>query len=233
MTESIIRQLKITYPQAHIILRYRTPWELFVAVVLSAQCTDGIVNKVTAKLFVKYKEFDDYVRADIHEFEQDIRQSGFYRSKAKNILASAKIIAAEYRGRVPDTMNELTALPGIARKSANIILSNAYGKIEGIAVDTHVLRLSQRLRLVDFERIGGRNRAVFTRNGTSVVDFTKDADPVKIERELMAVIPKSDWFRFPYLLIDHGRAICNARNPVCTGCIIRAQCPSSRVSMET
>jgi endonuclease-3 len=144
-------------------------------------------------------------------------------------LASAKIVVEKYSGKVPDTMEELTALPGIARKSANIILSNAYGKIEGIAVDTHVLRLSQRLRLIDLDRIGGKHEIEFLRSGTSVVDYKKDADPVKVERELMGLVARSDWFLFTYLLIDHGRAICKAKNPDCGTCTVRAFCPSSRV----
>jgi endonuclease-3 len=226
---TIIQVLKNTYPDAKIVLRYRTPWELLVAVVLSAQCTDVVVNKVTAYLFTKYKSPEDYVRAEPHEFEQDIKPTGFFRSKAKNILASAKIVVEKYRGKVPDTMEELTALPGIARKSANIILSNAYGKIEGIAVDTHVLRLSQRLRLIDLDRIGGKHEIEFLRSGTSVVDYKKDADPVKVERELMGLVARSDWFLFTYLLIDHGRAICKAKNPDCGTCTVRAFCPSSRV----
>jgi len=227
-TRRITSVLKNTYPKATIILTYANPWELLVAVILSAQCTDTVVNSVTEKLFKKYTRIEDYVRADAAEFEKDIRPTGFFRNKARNILATAKIIIGKHHGNVPDTMEELTALPGVARKTANIILGNAFGKVEGIAVDTHVLRLSQRLRLVLLDRIGGKKSLVFDRDGEEIVDFVKDADPVKIERELMAVIPRNDWFQLTYLLIDHGRAICKARKPNCTACILRALCPSSR-----
>lgn len=229
----ILYLLKQSYPNARIVLKHNNPWELLVAVVLSAQCTDITVNKVTEKLFAKYKSSEDYVRVDTQEFEYDIKPTGFYRSKAKNILASAKIIKEKYGGRVPDTMEALTALPGIGRKSANIILGNAYEKIDGIAVDTHVSRLSQRLRLVDLDRIGGKRERTFKMNERNIVDFKRDADPVKIERELMAIIPKSEWFRLTYTIIDHGRAVCKARTPDCAVCMLRDLCPSSRVSKKS
>lgn len=200
--------LKKTYPNAKIVLKYRNPWELLVAVVLSAQCTDVMVNKVTQELFVKYRTFDDYLRADVAEFERDIKPTGFFRNKAKNILAAARLIKEKFGGVVPKTMEEMLMIPGVGRKTANVVLGNAYGVVEGIAVDTHVLRVSQRLGLV-----GKR----------------KNADPVKIERELIAIVPKSDWFSLTYLLIDHGRSVCRAKNPNCGGCVLNKLCPSSRV----
>ncbi len=158
-----------------------------VAVILSAQCTDKKVNEVTEKLFKKYKKLDDYVNADIKEFEQDIRPTGFYRNKAKNILASAKIVKEKFKGKVPKTMQEILTLPGVARKTANVVLGNAYGVVEGIAVDTHVKRLSKLLGL------------------------TNETNPDKIERDLMQILPKNEWFGFTYRLIDYGRKYCPAR----------------------
>ncbi|MBI1999024.1 MAG: endonuclease III, partial [Parcubacteria group bacterium] len=167
--------------------RYSNNWELFVAVVLSAQCTDKKVNEVTENLFKKYRTLDDYADAPLETFAADIRPTGFYRAKAKNILASAKKMKQEFGGRVPRTMNEILTLPGIARKSANVILGNAYGVVEGIAVDTHVMRLSQRFGL------------------------TKERTPEKIERDLMEIMPKKEWFGFTYRLIEYGRTYCPAR----------------------
>lgn len=234
--QTILTLLKKAYPNAKIVLKYGNPWELLVAVILSAQCTDVMVNKVTEKLFVKYPTFEDYITADPAVFEQDIKSTGFYRNKAKNILAAAKLIKEKLGGRVPGTMGELLMVPGVARKTANVVLGNAYGVVEGIAVDTHVLRLSQRLRLVDLEKIGGKKELVFKRGDLAElqghplsVDYKKDADPVKVERELMAVIPKDDWFKTTYLLIDHGRAVCRAQNPDCVHCVLNKLCPSSRV----
>jgi len=204
-----VQILKKTYPKARIILQYSTPWELLVAVMLSAQCTDVTVNKVTERLFAKYKTFDAYVGADRMEFEQDIKSTGFYHNKAKNILAAANLIKTKFKGQVPRTMEEMLTIPGVGRKTANVVLGNAYGVIGGIAVDTHVLRLSQRLHLVD----------------------PKNTDPVKVERELMAVIPKKDWFILTYLLIDHGRAVCRAKNPDCAACVVNKLCPSSRLQV--
>ena len=199
----ILLTLKKAYPHAHIVLRYRTPWELLVAVMLSAQCTDVTVNKVTEKLFAKYKTVDDYVRADRTEFEQDIKSTGFYHTIAKNILAAAKYI----NGHVPKTMEDMLKIPGVGRKTANVVLGNAYGIVEGIAVDTHVSRLSRRLHLVD----------------------PTITDPVKIERELMTIIPKKDWSVLTYLLIDHGRVVCKAQTPKCSECVVSKFCPSSRL----
>jgi endonuclease III len=228
-TASIFTILKKTYPKAMIVLHYTNPWELLVSVILSAQCTDIMVNKVTEKLFAKYKSLDDYVNAEIEEFEKDIKSTGFYHNKAKNILASAKLVKEKFNGIVPKTMEDILTLPGVARKTANVVLGNAYGVVEGIAVDTHVHRLSQRLRLVDLTKIGGKKLMVFERDDKVVIDYTKDADPVKIEKELMNVIPKKEWFTLTYLLIDHGRAICKAQNPHCEECTLREFCPSTRV----
>ncbi|MGC8776109.1 MAG: endonuclease III [Minisyncoccia bacterium] len=177
----IIKILNKLFPKAKIALNYSNPWELLVAVVLSAQCTDKKVNEVTQKLFKKYKTLDDYVLADLKEFEKDIKSTGFYKNKAKNILAAAKIVKEKFDGKIPKKMEEILTLPGIGRKSANVILGNAYGIIEGIAVDTHVRRLSKLLGL------------------------TKNNDPDKIEKDLMQIVPKKYWFKFTYLLIEYGR----------------------------
>lgn len=221
--------LEKQYPHARIVLRYRSPWELLVAVILSAQCTDVTVNKVTEKLFRKYRTLDDYVNADLHEFEADITSTGFFHNKAKNILAAAQLVKEKFHGSVPKTMDEMLTIPGVARKTANVVLGNAYGVVEGIAVDTHVLRLSQRLRLVDLGKIGGKHVVEFEKSGKRVIDYKKDADPVKIEAELMKRIPKKDWFKTTYLLIDHGRAVCRAQNPDCSHCFLSKLCPASRV----
>ncbi len=236
----VVSLLKVAYPQASIVLNYSNSWELLVSVILSAQCTDVMVNRVTEKLFIKYPTLDDYVNAVPGEFEQDIRSTGFYHNKAKNILAAATLIKEKFGGMIPKTMDEMLTIPGVARKTANVVLGNAYGIVEGIAVDTHVLRLSQRLRLVYLEKIGGKKALKFTRPGlpglrpglkdsNELIDYKKDADPVKIERELMNVIPNSDWFKTTYLLIDHGRAVCKAQNPDCAHCVLNRLCASSRV----
>lgn len=159
-----------------------------VAVQLSAQCTDKKVNEITAKLFKKYRSLDDYVNADRQEFERDIHATGFFRQKTKNILAAAKMIKEQFKGKIPRTMEEMLIIPGVARKTANVVLGNAYGVVEGIAVDTHVRRLSRLLHL------------------------TKHTDPVKIEKDLMVIIPKKEWFDFTYRLIDYGRTNCFARS---------------------
>ena len=187
----IIRTLKKLFPKTNIALRYSNNWELLVAVILSAQCTDKKVNEVSLRLFKKYRTLDDYIKANLKEFEQDIRETGFYRNKAKNILASAKIVREEFEGKIPRTMEEILSLPGVARKTANVVLGNAYGVVEGIAVDTHVKRFAQKLGL------------------------TKEKDPNKIEKDLMELIPKKDWFTITYLLIDYGRNICPARKHDC------------------
>ena len=233
--ESIFQILAKAYPRAKIALRYSSPWELLVSVILSAQCTDIMVNKVTEKLFVKYPRLTDYVNADITEFENDIQSTGFYHNKAKNVLSTARIIHGKFGGKVPNTMEDIMTLPGVARKTANVVLGNAYHIVEGIAVDTHVHRLSQRLRLVDFTKIGGKKKVSFARPGLAklsheeCIDYLKDADPNKIEQELMLVTPKDEWFRLTYRLIDHGRAVCKAQNPNCNQCVLNTLCPASRV----
>lgn len=226
----VMKLLKKEYPHATIALKnWKNPWELLVAVILSAQCTDVLVNIVTEKLFVKYPTLDSYVKASLAVFEQDIKSTGFFRNKAKNILGAAKIVKTKFKGKVPRTMAELTLLPGVARKTANVVLGNAFGIVEGIAVDTHVQRLSQRLRLVDLMVIGGKHMMTFTKGRKTIVDFKKDADPNKIEQQLMAVVPKSDWFPLTYMVIDHGRAVCKAQRPHCSECMLSGVCPSSRV----
>lgn len=183
----IISKLKELFPNADIALNYGTSFELLVAVILSAQCTDKLVNKVTANLFPKYKTLDDYVSADPTAFEKDIGSVNFYRNKAKNILATARIIKEKYNGRVPDTMEELITLPGVARKTANVILSVIYDKAEGIVVDTHVKRLSK------------------------LYGLTTHDDPVKVEQDLINIIPREEWKQFSFLMIEYGRAYCPAR----------------------
>ncbi len=183
----LLKELKELFPNPKMTLRYRTNWELLVAVILSAQCTDKKVNEVTAMLFKKYRSLGDYVKANGCEFAQDIKPTGFYRNKAKNILKTAKIIQRKYKGKIPRTMKELTALPGVARKTANVVLGNVYGIVEGIAVDTHVGRFAKRF------------------------GFTKEHNPEKIERDLMALFPKKEWFKLTYRLIEYGRNYCSAR----------------------
>jgi endonuclease III len=199
----IIDRLQRLYPDARTALNWSDPMELLTAVVLSAQCTDVRVNQVTAELFKKYRTPADYAAADIDQFAEEIRSTGFFRNKAKNIVAAARVITHEHGGRVPSSMAELVKLPGIARKSANIILAEAYGTIAGIPVDTHVIRLTNRLGL------------------------TTATDPVKIEREMMPAVPKEDWYRFSSSLIYHGRAICVARKPKCHACVLNDICPSA------
>ena len=186
--EIINRELKKLYPEAKIALNFNNPWELLVAVILSAQTTDKKVNEVTDKLFKKYKTLDDYLKADLNEFSQDIKSINYYRNKAKFILENAKIIKEKFNGKVPQTMEELLTLKGVARKTANIVLSVGYGIFEGIAVDTHVKRLSKLLGL------------------------TKETKPEKIEKELMKIIPKGpEWRDFPLRLIQYGREYCPAK----------------------
>lgn len=226
---TVIALLKREYPHTKIVLTYGNPWELLVAVILSAQCTDIMVNKVTEKLFTKYINLNDYIHANPTEFENDIKSTGFYRNKAKNILAAAKLIQEKFNNEIPKTMEEMLTIPGVARKTANVVLGNLYGVVEGIAVDTHVLRLSQRLRLVDLMKICGKKEMRFVKESKTIVDYKKDADPGKIEKELMNIVPRADWFKLTYLLIDHGRKVCKAQNPDCANCVLSALCPSSRV----
>ncbi len=205
----VIARLKREYPAAGIVLNFGNNWELLVAVELSAQCTDKKVNEVTAALFQKYRTVEDYAGAAQEELENDVRPTGFFRNKAKHIIGAAQRVLAVYGGEVPSSMAELLTLPGVARKTANIVLGNAYPRAyaadpdSGIAVDTHVNRLSQRLGLAE----------------SSVSD--------KIERELMAIVPRDDWFRLTYLIIEHGRAVCIAQRPKCGECLLNDICPSA------
>jgi endonuclease-3 len=198
----IIKRLKKEYPKPKTALSYKFPFELLVATILSAQATDAHVNKVTDRLFKKYKSVKDYKNVSPEVFVKDVSSINFYKTKAKNIQASAKIIVEHFNSKVPKTMDELTSLPGVARKTANIILSNAYGVHEGIAVDTHVKRLSYKLGL------------------------TKHEDPVKIEKDLMAITPKNEWRILSHLLIFHGRKICQAKKPLHEECVLSDICPS-------
>ena len=199
----VIRRLEQEYPGAKIALEFSDPLELLVATVLSAQCTDEMVNKVTASLFRKYRTADDYANADLEQFEREIRSTGFYRSKARNIIGAARLMVVDFGAQVPATMAELITLPGVARKTANIVLYNGYGVTHGIAVDTHVRRLSRRLGL------------------------SQNNDPNKIEQDLMKQVPKAKWGHFSYLLIEHGRAVCQARKPKCDVCLLSDICPSA------
>ena len=199
----IIELLEKEYPKAKTALHYSSPLEILVATILSAQCTDKRVNLVTPSLFKKYKTVKDYANADLAELEQDIRSTGFYRNKAKNIKNAGRMIIEQFNSQVPQTMEEILMLPGVARKTANIVLSNAYGIIVGIAVDTHVRRLSKRLGL------------------------TENTNPDKIEKDLMQIVPKTHWKSITNLLISHGRAVCSARKPKCGTCCLNKICPSA------
>jgi endonuclease-3 len=209
LAREIISRLKSEYPRAGIVLDFGNDWELLVAVILSAQCTDKMVNQVTADLFRKYRTIEDYASADPVQFEADIRPTGFFRNKTKHIIGSAQKILADYGGQIPASMADLLTLPGVARKTANVVLGNAHPGAyaadpdAGIAVDTHVNRLSQRLGLV----------------------ASDNSD--KIERELMEIVPRADWFRLTYLLIEHGRAVCTAKRPRCGECLLQDICPSA------
>jgi endonuclease-3 len=199
----VLKLLEEIYPGAKVALHFSNPFELLVATILSARCTDVKVNQVTKALFVKYKRPEDYVRAKTATLRREIRPLGAYRRKTKLLKGCCRALVVNFSSQVPRTMDEITTLPGVARKTANIVLSNAYGVIEGIAVDTHVARLSKRLGL------------------------TKNKLPDKIEQDLMRVVPKEDWFRISYLLIDHGRRICTARRPLCGTCALQGICPSA------
>lgn len=220
----ILEKLKQSYPDAHIALTYSNNWELLVAVILSAQCTDKRVNIVTHTLFPKYRNMNisnypnypnfpnpsteirqimNFAYGDIHELEKDIQSTGFYHNKAKNIQGAARMVLEKFNGSLPKTMDEMLMLPGVARKTANIVLGNAFGVVEGIAVDTHVKRLSQRL------------------------GFSQQHDPEKIEKDLMNLFPKDEWLTLTYYLIEHGRVVCDAKKPKCDQCILNKQCPSA------
>jgi endonuclease III len=200
----VIRILEDAYPGATIALNFSNPLELLVATILSAQCTDAKVNEVTATLFQKYRTPEDYLAVPEDELKADIKPTGFFNQKALSIRETCRRIVEVYDGRVPDTMEELITLRGVARKTANIVLANAFGKVEGIPVDTHVKRLANR------------------------IGFSTESDPDKIEQDLMRLVPREKWSSFSYVLIDHGRAICQARRPQCETCPIEPLCPSSR-----
>ncbi len=201
----IVKRLSKTYPDAHVALNFTNALECLVATILSAQCTDERVNKVTVDLFRKYRSPEAYLKVPEAELAADIKPTGFFNQKTKSIRGACTRIVEVYGGRVPDTMEDLITLPGVARKTANIVLGNAYGIVEGIAVDTHVRRLSERL------------------------GFSSEKDPDKIEQDLMRLIPRKRWFDFTYALIDHGRAVCVARTPRCGECPVSDICPSSVV----
>ena len=199
----IISLLRKEYPDAKCSLNHSNPLELLLATILSAQCTDERVNIVTADLFRKYRRPEDYVNVPRLELEADIRPTGFFRNKAKSLQGACQMIIEKYGGRVPNKVDELLSLPGVARKTANVVLGNAFGIASGVVVDTHVSRLSQRLGI------------------------TENKQPEKIERDLIEVVPKKDWIDFSHLLIYHGRRVCKARAPQCGDCVVEKLCPSS------
>jgi endonuclease-3 len=204
----IVERLLAEHPEATIALRFRNDLELLVSVMLSAQTTDVNVNRVTERLFEKYRTPEDYLAVPVEELENDIRATGFFRQKTKALRGTMAMLLEEFDGRVPDRMDELLRLPGVARKTANVVVAER-GEAQGIVVDTHVRRLSQRLGL------------------------TRSDDPVKIERDLMKLVPRRYWNVFPHLLIWHGRRVCLARSPRCEGCVVNDLCPASRVEVGT
>ena len=200
----MIERLAADHADAAIALRFASPLALLVSVMLSAQTTDVNVNRVTEKLFLKYRRPEDYLAVPVEELERDIFQTGFYRQKARSLRGTMQLLLTEHDGQVPEDFDALLRLPGVARKTANVVMAEL-GSPQGIVVDTHVRRLSQRL------------------------GFTRQEDPVKIERDLVKLVPRQDWGRFPHLLIWHGRRVCDARRPACERCVIADLCPSSRV----
>jgi endonuclease-3 len=201
----IIKRLSKAHPDAHVALNFTNPLECLVATILSAQCTDERVNIVTATLFKKYRKPQDYLKVPVQELAADIKPTGFFNQKTKSVRGACERIVTVYGGTVPNTMEDLITLPGVARKTANIVLGNSYGVVEGIAVDTHVRRVGERL------------------------GFTSEKDPDKIEQDLMRLIPRKRWFDFTYVIIDHGRGTCVARKPRCDECPVSDLCPSSLV----
>jgi endonuclease-3 len=199
----IIRILRREYPRSRTALEFETPLQILVATILAAQCTDERVNQITPALFQKYPTAAALAAADRQELEAEIRPTGFFRNKARSIIGAARKIIEDFSGEVPASMTELVALPGVARKTANIVLSSGFGIAEGIAVDTHVKRLSGRLGL------------------------SRQRDPEKIEKDLLKLVPKKDWLDFNYLLVNHGRTVCQARKPRCPACPLRSLCPSA------
>lgn len=202
--KGIIRLLSKIYPHPKTALQFKNPWQLLVATILSAQATDKTVNTITPGLFKKYKDIKDFAKADTDQLDKDISKINFHSNKAKAIIGAAKIIVEKFGGKVPDNMEDLDLLPGVARKTANVVLSNAFHKNEGIVVDTHVIRLSNKLGL------------------------TNQKDPVKIEKDLMKIIPKDKWGNFSNLLINHGRDICSARPHSCENCPLGNLCPDAK-----
>jgi endonuclease III len=201
--KKLLPLLKKTYPTAKCSLEHANPLQLLVATILSAQCTDDRVNIVTRDLFKKYRAASDYAQSKPEQLEKDIQSTGFFRNKAKSIRGMAQALLDQHAGQVPDTMEDLVHLPGVGRKTANVVLGNAFHKNIGIVVDTHVARLSERLGL------------------------TQHTDPVKIEQDLMQIVPQNDWTLFSHLLIAHGRKICQARKPKCEQCPLNRLCPSA------
>jgi endonuclease-3 len=206
---ALVKRFRQVYPNAHCELDFKNPLQLLIATILSAQCTDKRVNMVTPKLFKKYPTAAAFANSNPATLENEIRSTGFFRSKTKNIRAAAAKIVSDYAGKVPQTMEDLTALPGVGRKTANVVLGNAFGKNVGIVVDTHVVRLANRLRL------------------------TKQSDPEKIEQDLMILVPRTDWTLWSHWLIWHGRRRCFARKPDCSNCEVFALCPSGKIFLST
>jgi len=202
--KEIIFILSEAYPSSRTALKHENPLQILVATILAAQCTDEKVNQITPSLFQKYPTPADFASADQAELEEEIRPTGFFRNKTKSIINASKKIVEDFESVVPDNMEDLISLPGVARKTANIVLSSAFRKAEGIAVDTHVRRLSQRLGL------------------------SKEKDPDKIEKDLMIIVPKEDWLDFNYMFVNHGRKICQARKPLCPQCVVKHLCPSAK-----
>lgn len=199
----IVRILYHENPDSRTALSFHTPLQILVATILSAQCTDARVNLITPALFKKYRSASDFARANPEELQEEIRSTGFFRNKSKNIIMASRKIMEDFDGKVPDSMEKLITLPGVARKTANIVLSSGYGRAEGIAVDTHVKRLSRRLGL------------------------SKENNPDKIESDLLGLVPKKDWLDFNYVFVNHGRNVCQARKPRCPECALKSLCPSA------
>lgn len=200
--KKILPVLKKAYPNAHCTLDYSTPLELLIATIMAAQCTDKRVNIVTKDVFKKYKSAAEWAAVDVKQIEADIKSTGFYRNKSKNIKETARMVADEFGGEVPATMDELLTLPGVGRKTANVLLGNVF-ETQGVVCDTHVIRLSRRLQL------------------------SANSDPVKLELDLMEIVPKKEWTIFSHLLVFHGRAVCLGRKPKCEGCVVSDHCPSA------
>ena len=199
----IIRILYSEYPESRTALNFQTPHQILVATILSAQCTDARVNLITPALFKKYGSVSDFARANSEELQEEIRSTGFFRNKSKHIILASRKIEEDFDGKVPDSMDALLTLPGVARKTANIVLTSGYGRAEGIAVDTHVKRLSRRLGL------------------------SQENNPDKIESDLLGLVPKKDWLDFNYVFVNHGRNVCQARKPRCPECMLKSLCPSA------